>query len=63
MKLRMTVYAHADWTASRTIVDTNAMLGGSGPPILAESRSSLSRQQLLDLADLAEQQQLRFNDA
>lgn len=63
MKLRMTVYAHADWTASRTIVDTNAMLGGSGPPILAEQRDSLSRQQLLDIADLAEQQQLRFNEA
>lgn len=63
MKLRKTVYAHADWTASRTIVDTNAMLGGEGSPILAEQRSSLSRQELLDIAELAEIQQGRFNIA
>jgi hypothetical protein len=61
--LRNTVYAHADWTASRTIVDTNAMLGLEGPPILAEQRSSLSKQELLDIAALAEDQQLRFNEA
>jgi hypothetical protein len=42
IELRMTVYAHADWTANKTIVDTNAMLGDTGPPMLAESRSSLS---------------------
>jgi hypothetical protein len=63
MRLRHTVYAHADWTASRTIVDTNAMLGGTGPPILAEQRSSLSAQQLRDIAKLAEQQQLRFYES
>jgi hypothetical protein len=63
MNLRKTVYAHADWTGSRTIVDTNAMLGGTGPPILAEQRSSLSAQELLAIAELAEQQQLRFYEA
>ena len=63
MNLRRTVYAHADWTGSRTIVDTNAMLGGTGPPILAEQRSSLSAQELLAIAELAEQQQLRFYEA
>jgi hypothetical protein len=63
IRLRNTVYAHADWTASRTIVDTNAMLGLEGPPILAEQRSSLSRQELLDIAELAEAQQVRFNIA
>lgn len=61
--LRHTVYAHADWTASRTIVDTNAMLGQSGPPIFAEVRSSLSKQELHEIADLAEAQQARFWDA
>lgn len=63
LRLRNTVYAHADWTASRTIVDTNAMLGLTGPPILAEQRSSLSKQELLDIAELAEEQQVRFNAA
>jgi hypothetical protein len=54
MELRKTVYAHADWTASRTIVDTNAMLGDAGPLVLAESRSSLSQEELLSIAELAE---------
>jgi hypothetical protein len=61
IELRMTVYAHADWTANKTIVDTNAMLGDTGPPMLAESRSSLSKQELVAIAELAEAQQLRFN--
>jgi hypothetical protein len=44
-------------------VDTNAMLSVPGPPILAEARSSLSKQELLDIAELAKFQQDRFNVA
>jgi hypothetical protein len=39
------------------------MLSVPGPPILAEARSSLSKQELLDIAELAKFQQDRFNVA
>lgn len=57
------LHAHADWTGARTLVDTNKMLGIDGPPILAETRSQLSKQQLLDIADLAARQSSRFMEA
>jgi hypothetical protein len=56
-------YAHADWTGSRTLVDTNEILGIDGPPVLAEQRSRLSEERLLQIADLAEREGARFLDA
>lgn len=56
-------HAHADWTGSRTLVDTTALLGLDGPMMLAEQRSELSRQQLLAMVDLAERQHDRFYEA
>jgi hypothetical protein len=55
--------AHYDWTPSRQLIDTRTMLGNDGPMILAEQRSRLSKSQLLALADLAELQRDRFDDA
>ena len=57
------MYAHADWTNSRTLVDTNAMLGIAGPPVLAEQRSRTSKGRLVEIADLAERQSARFLEA
>jgi hypothetical protein len=56
-------HAHADWTHTRTLVDTNAMLEIDGPPVLAEQRSRLSRDELEQIADLAERQHARFLEA
>ena len=56
-------YAHADWTDSRTLVDTTALLGLEGPMVLAEQRARLSGQQLIAIAELAERQDARFYEA
>ena len=56
-------HAHADWTHTRTLVDTNAMLEIEGPPVLAERRKRLTRDELEQIADLAERQHSRFLEA
>jgi hypothetical protein len=58
---RHRVYAHANWTSERTIVDTDAMLGGDGPPIYAEARSTIRRDRLLAIAELCERQEAVFS--
>jgi hypothetical protein len=60
LKLRQEVHAHADFTPERGLVDTNAMLGIEGPPIYAEFRSRLSREQLEAIATLADRQHTRL---
>jgi hypothetical protein len=60
LDLRHQVHAHADFTDARTLVDTTSMLGGDGPPIYAEVRAQLSRQELTAIAELCERQFARF---
>jgi hypothetical protein len=60
LRLRQEVYAHADFTPERGLVDINSMLGQSGPPIFSERRSQMSREQLEALASLADRQHARF---
>jgi len=57
---RSSDHAHADFTPARRLVDTNAMLGGDGPPIYAEQRARFSKEQLLAIAELCEAQGARF---
>lgn len=58
---RNTTYAHYDWSDSRSLVDNNVVLGLQGAPvILVEVRTRMSHELLIQVADLAQRQSLRF---
>jgi hypothetical protein len=62
-EVRSPYHAHTDRTPHRTLVDTSAMLGLTGPPNFSEGWSRLSVVELEHLAELADRQAERLHAA
>lgn len=57
---RSRVYAHADHTAHRSIIDTSRLLGEEGEPVFGVAHTRISGETLRRLAAMCEAQAARF---
>lgn len=60
MAARSHIHAHADHTAHRSLVDTNALLGGDGPASFGVAVTRISAEVLERIADMCARQEERF---
>jgi hypothetical protein len=60
LEARGRVHAHADFVSERTLINTTEMFDMEGPPVYAEARTHMSREELEAIAVLCDKQRDRF---